>query len=350
MNIVDSGIVLEAAIRFNLNLPDDAHPNERIVVVLEGPPGLGKSQIMAQVASRIREDYPEFQIADPFLPVAHDPAEIAGYPYRDGDTQMRCRPDWLPSDGMGMLPVEEVGQAVFVQQAIITPLIYDWTIGQHRLGSKWTPVLATNRRQDKAGAGELITIIRNRVTTIVVEASLDAFSGIAMERGFDPSILAYIRWKAEQGEDALAEQAAVSDKAFRSPRSWEKTSQWLATNMPSHLMREAVAGTIGMATAQEFVAWRERIWGKMPTAKQIAADPESVDIRPDEPDLMFAISALLANTATVKTIDAYVTYLRRGGEVWLANFLSDIKRRGDARLMRTKAWTQWAIESQLDAA
>jgi MoxR-like ATPase len=102
-----------------------------------GDPGLGKSDIAEAVVADLRWDLMYANLA------TRDPAELAGMPWvREGKT-IRCRPDWLPETGSGMLFLDELPQAGIANRNIAAAtLIREHRIGEHRLPATWMVVCA----------------------------------------------------------------------------------------------------------------------------------------------------------------------------------------------------------------
>ena len=96
MNIPEFATVLTAVMRHNMRLHDEgASIKDYLVPMAWGDPGLGKSDIAEAVADDLgwRMVYADL--------ATRDPADLGGMPWVTDGRTVRCRPDWLPTEGRG---------------------------------------------------------------------------------------------------------------------------------------------------------------------------------------------------------------------------------------------------------
>lgn len=75
-----------------------------------------------------------------------DPAELAGLPWTKDSRSIRCRPDWLPREGQGLLFLDELPQAGVANLNIAATLIADTVSASMRSPQAgWWSALATTR-------------------------------------------------------------------------------------------------------------------------------------------------------------------------------------------------------------
>ena len=124
MNIQDFATTLTAVIRHNRALLSTGWSvKDYLVPMAWGDPGVGKSDIAEAVAEDCGLDLIYADLA------TRDPAELAGIPWvKDGRT-IRCRPDWLPTEGRGILFLDELPQAGIANLNIAATLIREHRIG-----------------------------------------------------------------------------------------------------------------------------------------------------------------------------------------------------------------------------
>lgn len=75
--------------------------------------------------------------------VTRDPADLGGMPWVKVGRTIRCRPDWMPIDGKGILYLDEPPQAGISNLNIAATLIREHRIGEHRLPARRFPQEST---------------------------------------------------------------------------------------------------------------------------------------------------------------------------------------------------------------
>src|ERR1700744_6759735 len=110
MNIPDFATVLAAVIGHNQKLLAAGRTSKDYLVPMGwGDPGLGKSDIAEAVAADLELDLIYADL------VTRDPADLGGMPWVQDGRTTRSRPDWLPTDGKGILFLDELPQAGIAQ-------------------------------------------------------------------------------------------------------------------------------------------------------------------------------------------------------------------------------------------
>src|SRR5476649_2655661 len=113
---------------------------------LWGPPGVGKSEVVAQVARTVGH------LID-VRAVLLDPVDLRGLPHINGGGRAHwCPPDFLPHDpaSTGVLFLDELPQAPQLVQNACLQLALDRRIGEYELPPGWCVVAAGNRETDRA--------------------------------------------------------------------------------------------------------------------------------------------------------------------------------------------------------
>ncbi len=123
-------------------------------------------------------------------------------PWVENGRSVRCRPDWLPDAGEGILFLDELPQAGLANMNIAATLIREHRIGEHALGPGWMVVCAGNHQRNRAGTTTMPTNLRNRLLHLEVNADANAWARWAMGKGIDPVLIAYNRYRA--GDTTIA--------------------------------------------------------------------------------------------------------------------------------------------------
>src|SRR6266702_3107825 len=132
MNIPEFGTVLREIVQYNYGLrAQSAAVDKYLIPMAWGDPGLGKTEITEAVAQELGLTLAYADLA------TRDPAELGGMPWVEGGRTIRCRPDWLPESGDGILFLDELPQAGIANLNIAATLIREHRIGEHRLPPGW---------------------------------------------------------------------------------------------------------------------------------------------------------------------------------------------------------------------
>jgi hypothetical protein len=328
-------------------------------VMVWGPPGIGKSQIIRQVAvgmRSLREELAEAaakrktpanaaarmgrKIVDVRC-VLLDPVDLRGIPHVNGDGKAHWAPPaFLPSDpdSDDILFMDELPQAAPLVQSSCLQLTLDRAIGEYALPEKCAIVAAGNRQGDRAGAHRLITPLLNRFVHLSVEVSVADWRGWAMANGIDSRVLSFIAFKPE----ALHQFDPKSkDESFATPRSWEFVSKVLP-NAPTALRFALVKGCVGESAAAEFVTFCD-LWGKLPDIDKVLADPTGHSI-PSEPSVLYALIGALTERLRTSPAQAqsYVQYVTRMTPEYAVLAMRDGIGAAGVALIRTPEGSAWA--------
>ena len=225
--------------------------------MLHGRPGVGKTEIVRQLAEEIGARLFDLRLT------TIEPQDLRGLPYYD-HTKGRTvwyRPEDLPDDPRtpAVLFLDELTAAAPQLQPTVYGLLQERRVGQHRLPDTVFIVAAGNRIEDGALAYEMGTALSDRLIHLNVEAELsDWIAGFAVPRGLHAAVIAFLRTRPdllETTETALRRGEAIAC----TPRSWERVSQIVAA-IPDRALRNAmVAGTVGEAVAAEFLLIADEI-------------------------------------------------------------------------------------------
>lgn len=286
----------------------------RINIYLWGPPGVGKSATVNQVADEAGVDLVDIRASQ------LDPTDIRGIPIPKDGLAVWLPPNMLPMDPnwKGIIFLDELNLASILVQSSCYQLIWDRRIGNYLLPRGALVVAAGNRAEDGAPAHKMAAPLRNRFTHIVYEADIKEWNLWAMQNGINPDIIAFINFKNDVFCPPF--NAKVQDNAFPSPRSWEFVSRVLSAYPPS-LHPELVAGCVGKGAQAEFTAYQrakedmpdpnEILAGKYPSAKKMEAMAGKADV-------LYALMTTLAVKAQAtqyKNLFGFITHLEKNDGV-----------------------------------
>jgi len=346
MNIPEFARVVGAVIHHNIAVArDGGAPRDYLVPMAWGDPGLGKTEIIESVTGELgdlgrdllpaKDDDHGWQVAYADLQT-RDPAELGGLPWIEQGRAIRCRPDWLPTQGRGLLFLDELPQAGVANMNIAAGLIRDHRIGEHVLPPTWMVVAAGNHAHNRAGTTTMPSQVRNRLLHLSIEADVNAWAAWAARRGVAPMLIAYNRLRAAEYHHRFS----ATDNAYPSPRSWAMADRVLQLSLPEALQRECVTGVVGGPASADFTGFQQ-IFRSLPDIDAILLNPGAGPL-PEDPMTSYALMGALAHRATPRNFGAVIDYLDRLPEQEFSVVCVLDATARDERLTLTAPYQRWA--------
>jgi hypothetical protein len=259
-------------------------------VMLWGPPGVGKSQMVEQVA--VKNNVPVIDIRLSQM----EPSDLRGIPFRDGDAVEWAIPSMLPDakrhGSQGILFLDEITSAPPSVSAAAYQLILDRKLGNYEVPEGWAIFAAGNRQGDRGVTYSMPAPLANRFSHYEVDVNLDDWVVWAWEHNINERIIAFLRFRPDLLFDF---DPAHNPVAFPSPRSWEFAHNALH-KFEDHpeLFLGALQACVGPAAGVELNAFIDSL-EQMPDLDAIIAG-ENVSA-PKEIDLQYAVAAALVGRA-----------------------------------------------------
>lgn len=259
-------------------------------VMLWGPPGVGKSDIIRQTA-----EHHEVPVIDIRLSQM-EPSDLRGIPFRSGEHVEWATPAILPDairhGERGILFLDEITSAPPSVSAAAYQLILDRRLGEYQVPRGWAIFAAGNRQGDRGVTYAMPAPLANRFSHFDVEPHLDDWVAWAHAQNIDERVIAFLRFRPELLFDF---DPAHNPMAFPSPRSWEFAHRSLQKfgDQPE-LLQGALQACVGPAAGIELTAFVNSL-EKIPDIDDIiAGKPVPV---PEETDLQYAVAAALVGRA-----------------------------------------------------
>jgi len=226
-------------------------------IFLWGPPGVGKSELVAQIAAEMDGIMIDFRLA------IRQPTDIMGIPFYNKDKGVM---DWappidLPSAEMAaqypvvVLFLDELNAAAPAVQAAAYQLVLDRRVGQYRLPDNVVIVAAGNRESDKGVTFRMPTPLANRFVHLEVRVDFATWFDWAVQNNIHKDVVGYLNFSKG---DLFDFNTQSSSRAFATPRSWKFLSDLLDDEdiTPAELS-DLSAGTVGEGIAIKFMAHRK---------------------------------------------------------------------------------------------
>jgi len=271
-------------------------------------PGIGKSDSVKQFAqTRAKqlgldfyegpENYDPTKMGFLDLRLATiDSIDLSGLPIINSaaNTTEFTRSPYIPAEGHGVLFLDELPQAKAGNQASVSQLILDKRVGTHELGKDWVIVAAGNRIQDRAATHKMPTHIANRLTTLELEFSLEAFVTYMHDHDTHEAAIAFAKYRPDTLESFKPDESINC-----TPRSFIAASNYI--DAPDDIQFSLMSGTIGEGATAEFLGFT-KIYMNLPTLEEFLDKPGTIKI-PTASDVLFATIQLLSHNVTKDNVD-----------------------------------------------
>ena len=298
-----------------------------------GPPGVGKSAVTKALANDRGIDLIDIRA------ILLDPVDLRGLPHINSEGRAHwATPDFLPSEGEGILFLDELTSAPQLTQAACYQLVLDRKLGEYVLPEGWRIVAAGNRETDRGVVNRMPSALCNRFAHIDFAVDLDDWTTWAAGNGIATEIIAFIRFREELLHDFDAKRA---DKSFPTPRSWEFVSRLIIDPVDPDIEYPLIAGIVGEGAATEFTAFL-KIARSIQSPDTILMSPDTADV-PDDAGTLYAISSALARKATENNMDRVVTYANRLPDEFSVFLIKDALHR-EPDIAHTRAFIEWAAK------
>ena len=315
-------------------------------VMLHGSPGVGKSDIVRQIAKQRGIELIDLRLSQ------LDSVDLRGIPSVDTKkhTTSWNTPSFLPTDGKGILFLDEINSAAQATQAAAYQLVLDRKLGDYVMPPGWVIIAAGNRSTDRAIVNQMSTALKNRFTHLNYEVNNDDWCDWALRSNIAVEVLGFIRFRPmllnefEQRNESKGEKERIQRlkdvQAFATPRSWEFLSKVVQQKPSSDIEYELYTGIVGEGAAAEFMGYL-KYYRDLPNLDALLMNPGTAKV-PDEPATLYALATGLATKATQDNMERVVKYaLRLPAEFQVLLMKDAIARDND--LTQTKSFNSWAI-------
>lgn len=327
----------------------------RRVPFVWGSPGIGKSDVVASVASDLGMRLIDVRASQwdavdtrgvPFVADDHVGVPGSGAPAK---TTRWAVPDVFPRDSTPtMLFLDELNSGVPSVQAALYQLIHGRRLGEYAMPDSTVIVAAGNLETDRAVTHRMPTALAGRFVHFELVVDPRAWERWAIQNDVHVAIIAFMRYRPE----LLHQWKPTADsKAQPTPRTWEFASDQLKVcekrNVSEDVEAAILAGTVGEGAGAE-VSGFIRVYRNLPDPDAIILHPDDAPIS-DKPEVNYAISGALASRCTVDNADRVLRYAHRLGESDRAGpeYMTLLVRTATLRkpeVQSTRAFIKWASD------
>lgn len=204
-------------------------------IFLVGPPGIGKTAIMEQIASELGVGLLSYSMTHhtrqsaiglPFI--SHK--EYGGKEYSITEYTMSeiiaSIYDLMENSGVheGILFLDEINCVSETLSPLMLQFLQYKVFGRHRVPEGWIVVTAGNPPEYNDSVREFDVVTLDRLKKIEVEPNLDVWKEYAYQTGIHPSVMTFLDIKKSY---FYSVETTIDGKSFVTPRGWEDLSKML---------------------------------------------------------------------------------------------------------------------------
>ena len=204
-------------------------------ILLIGPPGIGKTQIMEQIARECQVGLVSYTITH------HTRQSAIGLPYiveREFDGEKHSVTEYTMSEivasiyekmeetGLkeGILFIDEINCVSETLAPMMLQLLQCKTFGNHRIPGGWLIVTAGTQPEYNKSVRDFDIAILDRIKRIEVEADFPVWKEYAVRTGIHPAVLSYLEAKPDH---FCWIETTVDGRRFATPRGWEDLARFV---------------------------------------------------------------------------------------------------------------------------
>lgn len=259
-------------------------------VFLWGPPGIGKSDVVAQIADSIDAAMIDVRLS------LWEPTDIKGIPYFDTNVGKMVwgQPSELPDEEFAskyehvVLFLDEMNSAAPSVQAAAYQLILNRRVGEYRLPDNVMIIAAGNREADKGVTYRMPSPLANRFVHLEMAVSFDDWFQWAVNNNVHSDVVGYLQFAKQ---DMYTFDPKAGSRSFATPRSWTFVSELLEDALDEGTTTDLVAGAIGEGLAVKFMAHR-KVAANMPNPTDIL-EGKVKELKTKEISAMYSLTVSL---------------------------------------------------------
>ena len=256
-------------------------------VFLWGPPGIGKSEVVASIAKELGGLMIDLRLAQ------MDPTDLRGIPFYNKELG---KMDWAPPIDLPdeetaskypivLLFMDEMNSAAPATQSTAYQLVLNRRVGKYVLPDNVVMVAAGNRESDKGVTYRMPSPLANRFLHVEMRVDHESWERWATLNRIHKDVVGYIGFAKQ---DLYDFDPRSSSRAFATPRSWTFVSRLLSdSDVSDSDLTDLVSGAVGEGVAVKFMAHR-KIAGQLPRPETVL-DGTVTELKVKEVSAMYSM-------------------------------------------------------------
>ena len=301
-------------------------------LMLWGPPGVGKSSAVSQICEQLKVPLIDLRVS------LLEPIDLLGLPsIAQGKTTWNT-PEFLPTEGQGILFLDEINLGTREILKSLYQLILDRRIGRYLLPPGWKIVAAGNRSCDQSGVTPLPAPLLNRFIHLEVEPDIEDWATYLLKQvSGSENVISYVFWRQEVFSPAVGK---VGEANFPTPRTWEQVARVLTSRIQEEETKwSLVAGLVSLPIATELKRYIQIA---------VSVDPETMVDDPQgferlERSLRFAGLFAIVSKDSI-SLDKKVAFLRKISPEYGVLGIKLMFQKVGTSLLKVPGIKEWAAE------
>ena len=237
-------------------------------VFLWGPPGIGKSELVADICQELKGKLYDLRLA------LMDPSDLKGVLYYNTEKHTAtwsAPPDLPTKEEAAKYPVvvlflDEMNSAPPATQAAAYQLVLNRRVGTYELPDNVVVIAAGNRDTDRGVVYRMPAPLANRFIHLTLRPDFETWQNWAVLNQINPDVVGYL---TANKVDLFNFDPKSSGQSFATPRSWTFVSELLQEDTLNDTeLTDLISGTVGEGIALKFNAHR-KVSGLMPNPTHI---------------------------------------------------------------------------------
>lgn len=287
-----------------------------LVPYIEGSPGIGKTEVVEQIADELNLKLLEYSTA------TGEPVDVTGLPdFEDGKAVFRPFKDNFPTydvplptkpDGKSkydgwLIFLDEMNAGERAMQAAFFKVLLNRKMGLVPLHERVAFIGAGNLETDNAIVNPLSTPMQSRLAHVRMETSYDDWvRDVAIVRDYDTRLMAYLSMNPDKLMDFRPDH---NDGTFCCPRTWGFANR-LVKDKPIDITRfHALAGVITSGVASDFISFVEA-GADLVSFDEIMKNPSGARVPMSRSGMWMTVSGLIQKIDR-KNFTALVAYINQ---------------------------------------
>ena len=245
----------------NLNQVKAALPyafKANLVPLLHGIHGVGKSTSIREYTEENNMGFVDLRLGQMEVGDLLGLPEITTDPKTGDKITVFARPKWFPTEGRGVLFLDEINRSKRDVIQAVFQLVLDRKLHDYRLPEGWSVVAAMNPSNEDYQTLDLSDkAFLDRFCHLKITSSYQDFIAYGETKGFNKSILNFIN--TQPGLLRGNNQEFNLEKIIEpSDRSWAAAGRLVDNKeIPEDILNELVTGLVGLAASTAFLSWKK---------------------------------------------------------------------------------------------
>ena len=264
-------------------------------VMIWGAPGIGKSEIVREVA-RDRK----LEVLDMRLNY-YEESDLLGIPMRTDEGMKFIKYSSFPSSGHGLWFFDELTHARTSIQGLVFELINDGKIEDYSVPDGWRHFVgASNLPRHKSISNPMPTGLASRFTGGHYELVPDIADWVswANSNGVDERVISFVSYM--ENNDSLPWLLRMDSDDLLNPRLWSTGISHAVKNFHGKHLENILGGLMGESNATEFLRYLQQSEG-LPGYQEIMKEPHKwLSAQQDPSRVYLFLNSIIRNTANGK--------------------------------------------------